>query len=142
MPYPAVPNTQMAVIAHGLGDQTQIETFVKHLVSTIQRGIRLAAQNKTVNVVVSVVTGEEKFGPMVDVAWACAALPCSKSMLSHYLQRAKPRLDPPVYRRIVRPDGRNQRIRLLSLHDLRVLRGCLLSRTPGKELLRQRGDIA
>lgn len=130
-----------AVIAHQLMSVEQIEQFIDGLRFGLKKALHPVNAKKQVNIQVSVVVGEDRFGPMVDTGWAAAALPCSRAMLSHYLMRAKARLDPPVYKRIVRPDGRNQRVRLLSLHDLRVLRGVMLSRTPGKQMLLARGDI-
>ncbi len=130
-----------AVTAHNLMDAAQIEQFIDGLRFALKKGLHPVNANKRVNIVLSVVVGEDKFGPMVDTFWAAAALPCSRAMLAHYLLKAKPRLDPPVYRRVKRPDGRNQRVRMLSLHDLRVLRGMMLARTPGKQRLIERGDI-
>ncbi len=130
------------VISHCLTDAGQVAQFLEGLRLTLKKALHpLHTQGRRVNLTISVVMGQEPFGPMVDTAWAAAALPCTRAMLSHYLLKAKPRLDPPVYKRIVRTDGRNQRVRLLSLHDLRVLRGMMLSRTPGKQALITRGDI-
>lgn len=96
---------------------------------------------KPVNFILSIVTGEDKFGPMVTLDWAAAALPCSLDYLRWLLKACKPQLDPPVYRRTMVSKGRFSRIRLLSLHDLRVLRGRMLLKGTGKDVLRQRGDI-
>lgn len=126
-----------------LSDETGVRSFVDALSGFIKTTLRRSnKEGKPCQVHVSVVLGEDHFGPMVDLDWACAALPCSLAMLRHYLLRVKARLDPPVYRRIKRNDGRNQRIRMLSLHDLRVLRGAMLANTPGKKALIERGDIA
>ena len=130
-----------AVVAHKLTDAAQVEQFIDGLRFGLKKALHPVNRGKEVNLIVSVVVGEEKFGPMVDTFWAASALPCSRPMLSNYLQRAKGKLDPSVYRRVRRADGRNQRVRLLSLHDLRVLRGVMLSRGPGKEARRLRGDI-
>lgn len=130
-----------ALIAHHLTDAAQVEIFLDGMRLALKRALHPSRGGKQVNLVVSVVTGEEKFGPMVDMLWAASAMPCSKEMLSHYIKRAKPKMDPPVFRRVVRIDGRNQRIRLLSLHDLKCIRGVMLSRTPGKQVLADRGDI-
>lgn len=96
---------------------------------------------KPVNFILSIVTGEDKFGPMVDLDWACAALPCTKDYLQWLLKVCKPQLDVAVYRRVRTRPGKYHRIRLLSLHDLRVLRGRMLIRGKGKDILKQRGEI-
>lgn len=126
-----------------LSDESHVKGFVDALSGFIKNNLRKRTieKEKPCQIHVSVVLGEDHFGPMVDLDWACAALPCSLAMLRHYLCRMKSRLDPPVYRRVKRTDGRNQRIRMLSLHDLRVLRGAMLSNTPGKKALIERGDI-
>ncbi len=132
-----------AIVGSTLADTASVAAFVEQLKSALQVTIRASKRtSKPCQVVVSVVLGEDRMGPMVDTTWACAALPCSLPMLRHYLLRVKSNLDPPVYKRVVRTDGRNQRIRLLSLHDLRCLRGAMLSNTAGKKALLARGDIA
>jgi hypothetical protein len=130
-----------AVIAHQLTDAAQVEQFIHGLRFGLKRALHPVNRGKTIALTISVVVGEDKFGPMVDTFWAASALPCSRAMLSNYIQRVKAKMDPPVYKRVVRPDGRNQRVRLLSLHDLKCLRGAMLSRTPGKQALADRGDI-
>jgi hypothetical protein len=132
-----------ALNGYVLSDEGQVREFVDGLAGFIKNNLRhrVKEAGKPCQVIISVVLGEDHFGPMVDTTWACAALPCSLAMLRHYLLRCKARLDPPVYRRVKRKDGKNQRIRLLSLHDLRVLRGVMLSRTPGRQALADRGDI-
>lgn len=126
-----------------LSSEGQVTGFVDGLTKFLKNNLRARTieKEKPCQVIVSVVLGEDHFGPMVDTGWACAALPCSMAMLRHYLNRCKPRLDPPIYRRLKQKDGRNVRIRMLSLHDLRVLRGAMLVNTPGKQALLDRGDI-
>jgi len=131
-------------VVTGFALQTRggVDSFMDALKTFLNQGMKQATYTgKPCNVVVSVVSGEDHFGPMVDLEWACSALPMSKDMLRHYLCRYKLRFDPAVYRRVKRPDFRNQRTRLLSLHDLRVLRGLMLMKSPGKQYLLDRGDI-
>lgn len=130
-----------AVIAHQLTDAAQVDQFIEGLRFGLRKALHPINSGKSVNITISVVVGEDKFGPMVDMFWAASAMPCSKALLSSYIQRVKAKMDPPVYRRIKRPDGRNQRIRLLSLHDLKCIRGAMLARTPGRQALADRGDI-
>lgn len=126
-----------------LSNEDHVKGFVEGLTGFIKNNLRTRTieKGKPCQINVSVVLGEDHFGPMVDLEWACAAMPCSLPMMRHYLLRCKERLDPPVYRRIKRTDGKNQRIRMLTLHDLRVLRGAMLANTPGKKALIERGDI-
>jgi len=135
-----------AVLGFALTSKESVKSFMDGLASVLQTTLRAQAQapntGKTCNLVISVTLGEEKFGPMVDMEWACAALPLSRERLKNYLSRHKARFDPPIYKRVRRPDGRNQRTRLLSLHDLKVLRGILLMKGPGRNALLARGDIA
>jgi len=118
----------------------QIRTFLNQ-VERAQRHPSSRHFGKPVNFVLSIVTGEEKFGPMVDLDWAATALPCTKEYIRWLLKVCKPQLDPPVYRRTMVRKGQYSRIRLLSLHDLRVLRGRMLVRGAGKDKLRDRGEI-
>lgn len=132
-----------AVNGYLLSNEDHLKEFTEALTGFLRNNLRARTieKGKPCQVHLSVVLGEDHFGPMVDTDWACAALPCSMPMLRHYLLKVKPRLDPPVYRRVKRKDGRNQRIRMLSLHDLRVLRGAMLANTAGKKALLERGDI-
>lgn len=131
-----------------IATREHVDEFVEQItkfLNQIERAQRHPSSRhfgKPVNFIVSIVTGEDKFGPMVDLDWAAAALPCTLEYLRWLLKVCKPQLDPPVYRRTMQSKGRYSRIRLLSLHDLRVLRGRMLIKGVGKDLLKQRGDIA
>lgn len=136
-----------AVVGFKLSDPNQVEAFVQTIrdffkkCSYVERHPNSPLHGKPLNVVVSLTLGEEKIGPMVDLEWAAAALPTNPQTLRGLLHTHKARLDPPVYKRIRRPDGRSQRARLLSLHDLKVLRGAILMKGAGKDALLARGDI-
>lgn len=118
----------------------QIRTFLNQI-ERAQKHPSSRHFGKPVNFIISIVTGEEKFGPLVDLDWAAAALPCTLDYLRWLLKVCKPQLDPAVYRRVQTTRGRMHRIRLLSLHDLRVLRGRMLVKGKGKDILKQRGEI-
>ena len=136
-----------AMTSHVITTREHVDEFVEQIktfLNQVERGQRHPSSRhfgKPVNFIVSVVVGEEKFGPLVDLDWAAAALPCTLDYLRWLLKVCKPQLDPAVYRRTRTSPGRMLRVRLLSLHDLRVLRGRMLIRGKGKDVLKQRGDI-
>lgn len=143
----AVYRDRNSVLTHVLTNGSDVDSFIEVIKMFLKK---VTAQTRTpggknykkpTNLVISVVTGEDKFGPMVDTWWACGALPCSMETLRHYLKKCKTRLDPPIYRRVRGPKGNMQRIRLLSLHDLRVLRGEMILPGPGKSALKAKGEI-
>ena len=143
----AVYRNRNSVIAHSLTSKADVDAFIENI-RLFVRKVNAQTQTpqgqhygKPVNIVVSIVTGEDKLGPLVDMEWACAALPCTPATLKYQLKRCRMRLDAPLYRRVKRPDGRGcSRIRMLSLHDLRVLRGAMVV-GPGRERLLASGEI-
>lgn len=139
--YAAKYKNSNAAIAYTLTNTEDIETFVNALKLGLQKVKTQAPKGKQCSILVSVVVGEQPFQPLVDLAWACAALPCSYQNLRVHMQRNKHRLDPPIYRRIVQPSGFRVRHRLLSLNDLKVLRGSMLVKNKGHQMLVERGDI-
>lgn len=135
---------QNAVLAHALTDDQHVTDFIdriKAFVSTVKRQQAHVIPKKRVNIVVSITLGEDTCGPLVDLEWASAALPCSLPHLRGLLVRVKDKLNPAMYKRIVTASGKRQRVRLLSLHDLKVLRGALLCPGKGKEAARLRGEL-
>jgi hypothetical protein len=136
-----------AMTSHVITTREHVDEFIEQIktfLNQIERAQRHPSSRhfgKPVNFIVSLVTGEDKFGPLVDLDWAAAALPCTPEYLRWLLKVCKPQLDVAVYRRVQTTPGRRHRVRLLSLHDLRVLRGRMLVKGRGKDILRERGEI-
>lgn len=130
-----------AIIAHGVVTADDATRFGQSLADTLKGMVKKNQKISGLHIHVSITQTHMPFGPMVDCKWAAAALPCSMPMLRWHLNKEKLRLDPTVYRLAKMPGGPRIRIRLLSLHDLKTLRGAMLRRGPGKDALIRRGDI-
>ena len=143
MKHPRVRNDQadVSLIAHVVVSQEDATRFGQAIANTLTNMVKKEQKISGLHVHVSVTQTAMPFGPMVDCKWAAAALPCNMLTLRWYLNQTRLRLDPTVYRLVKNPGGPNIRIRLLSLHDLRILRGHMLRKGPGKDALLRRGDI-
>ncbi len=138
---PSGQNRDTAVIAHTLAKREDVDQFMQNLSMCLKSITRQQAKKAPLHINVTLTTQALPFEPMVDVKWAAAAVPMSVNNLRWHMTKCKARMDPAVYRRVRQPDGRTIRIRLLSLHDLRLLRGSLLLKGKGTDELRRRGDI-